>query len=178
MEHLTSALSQEKYGFVTDIEADEIPFGLNEEIVTLLSQKKEEPQWMLDFRLKAFRYWQKMTEPDWAAVTYPRIDFQALRYYSAPKQAKEKPQSLDEVDPELIKTFERLGIPLTEQKRLTGVAIDAVFDSVSVGTTHKGLLEKEGIIFCSMSEAISDHPDLVRKYLASVVPYTDNFYAA
>ncbi|MCM8529983.1 MAG: Fe-S cluster assembly protein SufB [Lentisphaeraceae bacterium] len=176
------ALSQDKYGFVTDIEGDVAPKGLNEDIIRFISSKKEEPEWMLDFRLKAFAKWQKMTEPDWAHVSYPPIDFQDIRYYSAPKSKEkadgDKPESLDEVDPELIKTFEKLGIPVTEQKRLAGVAVDAVFDSVSVGTTHQAELEKHGVIFCSMSEAIKDHPELVKKYLASVVPVQDNFYSA
>ncbi|MCH2207248.1 MAG: Fe-S cluster assembly protein SufB [Lentisphaerales bacterium] len=174
------ALSQDKYGFVTDIEGDIAPKGLNEDIIRLISSKKEEPEWMLEFRLKAFEKWQKMEEPDWAHVSYPPIDFQIIRYYSAPKSKDDenKPESLDEVDPELIKTFDKLGIPLTEQKRLAGVAVDAVFDSVSVGTTHQEELKKHGVIFCSMSEAIKDHPDLVKKYLASVVPVQDNFYSA
>ena len=182
MEIMRHALSQDKYGFVTDIEGDVAPKGLNEDIIRFISSKKEEPEWMLDFRLKAFAKWQKMTEPDWAHVSYPPIDFQDIRYYSAPKSKEkadgDKPESLDEVDPELIKTFEKLGIPVTEQKRLAGVAVDAVFDSVSVGTTHQAELEKHGVIFCSMSEAIKDHPELVKKYLASVVPVQDNFYSA
>ncbi|MCM8537326.1 MAG: Fe-S cluster assembly protein SufB [Lentisphaeraceae bacterium] len=176
------ALSQDKYGFVTDIEGDVAPKGLNEDIIRLISSKKEEPEWMLEFRLKAFERWQKMDEPTWAHVSYPPIDFQDIRYYSAPKskeqESGDKPESLDEVDPELIKTFDKLGIPVTEQKRLAGVAVDAVFDSVSVGTTHQAELEKHGVIFCSMSEAIKDHPELVKKYLASVVPVQDNFYSA
>ena len=180
MEIMRHALSQDKYGFVTDIEGDVAPKGLNKDIIRLISSKKEEPEWMLEFRLKAFEKWQQMEEPEWAHVSYPPIDFQDIRYYSAPKSKEDekKPESLDEVDPELIKTFDKLGIPLTEQKRLAGVAVDAVFDSVSVGTTHQEELQKHGVIFCSMSEAIQDHPELVKKYLASVVPVQDNFYSA
>jgi len=166
-----------KYGFVTDIEAESLPQGLNEDIIKQLSQKKNEPEWMLEWRLKAFRQWKKMKEPHWPNVNYPPIDYQAISYYSAPKK---KPQlnSLDEVDPELRNTFEKLGISLEEQKRLSGVAVDAVFDSVSVATTFKKTLSEHGIIFCSISEAIKNHPDLVKKYLGSVVPYTDNFFAS
>jgi Fe-S cluster assembly protein SufB len=180
MEIMSHALSQEKYGFVTDIEQDIAPKGLNEDIIRLISSKKNEPEWMLEFRLKAFERWKKMTEPNWAHVSYPPIDFQGISYYSAPKQKGEDegPKKLDEMDPELLKTFEKLGIPVTEQKRLAGVAVDAVFDSVSVGTTHQEELKKHGVIFCSISEAIQDHPELVKKYLASVVPVADNFYAA
>src|SRR5258708_5667193 len=165
-----------KYGFVTDIESDQAPPGLNEDIVRLISHKKEEPEWLLEWRLKAFRHWQTMKEPTWANIHYNAIDYQAICYYSAPKQ-KKKLNSLDEVDPELRKTFEKLGISLEEQKRLSGVAVDAVFDSVSVATTFRAELAKVGIIFCSFSEAVRQHPDLVRKYLGSVVPYTDNFFA-
>jgi len=165
-----------KYGFVTDIEADVVPPGLNEETVRLISAKKNEPEWMLEWRLKALRHWLTMKEPTWANVHYNPIDYQGIRYYSAPKQIK-KLNSLDEVDPELRKTFDKLGISLEEQKRLSGVAVDAVFDSVSVATTFKAELAKLGIIFCSFSEAVQKHPDLVRKYLGSVVPYTDNFFA-
>jgi Fe-S cluster assembly protein SufB len=165
-----------KYGFVTDIEADQAPPGLNEDIVRLISEKKGEPEWLLQWRLKAFRHWLTMKEPTWANVHYGPIDYQAIRYYSAPKQ-KKKLTSLDEVDPELRKTFEKLGISLEEQKRLSGVAVDAVFDSVSVATTFRAELAKVGIIFCSFSEAVREHPDLVRKYLGSVVPITDNFFA-
>ncbi|HEX2835965.1 MAG TPA: Fe-S cluster assembly protein SufB [Thermoanaerobaculia bacterium] len=169
--------SQEyKYGFVTNIEADTAPPGLSEDIVRFISAKKEEPEWLLEWRLKAFRHWQTMTEPTWANVHYPPIDYQASSYYSAPKQ-KKKLNSLDEVDPELRETFNKLGISLDEQKRLSGVAVDAVFDSVSVATTFRGELAKLGIIFCSFSEAVREHPELVRKYLGSVVPYTDNFFA-
>jgi Fe-S cluster assembly protein SufB len=166
-----------KYGFTTDIEVEEFPKGLNEDIVRLISKKKNEPQWLLDFRLKAFAQWQKMKEPTWAKLNYPKIDFNDLYYYAVPKK-KETPNSLDELDPELVKTFEKLGIPLNEQKRITGVAVDAVFDSVSVATTYKEDLEKVGVIFCSISEAIQDHPELVKKYLGTVVPTTDNFYSA
>jgi len=166
-----------KYGFVTDIETDRIPNGLSEDVIRTISKKKEEPQWMLQFRLKAYRHWLTLKEPKWPNFNYGPIDYQAISYYSAPKNNPEKVESLDDVDPELLKTFEKLGIPLSEQKRLSGVAVDAVFDSVSVGTTHQSELAKVGIIFCSMSEAIKDHPELVKKYLGSVVPYTDNFFA-
>lgn len=169
-----------KYGFVTDIEADEAPIGLNEDIVRFISAKKKEPEWLLDWRLKAFRVWQDMTPPTWAKLNVPEIDFQALRYYSAPKTAA-GPKSLDDVDPELLKTYEKLGIPLKEQAWLAGVpgvAVDAVFDSVSVATTFKDTLKKEGIIFCSFGEAVQEHPDLVRQYLGSVVPVADNYYSA
>jgi Fe-S cluster assembly protein SufB len=179
MEIMRHALSQDKYGFVTDIEGDVAPKGLNEGIIRFISAKKNEPEWMLEFRLKAYERWLTMTEPVWANVSYPPIDFQDIIYYSAPKSKKsDNPQTLDEVDPELVKTFEKLGIPISEQKRLTGVAVDAVFDSVSVGTTHQAELKKHGVIFCSMSEAIHDHPELIKKYLASVVPVADNFYSA
>lgn len=169
--------SEYKWGFVTEIESETAAKGLNEDVVRMISGKKEEPEWMTEWRLKAFRYWQKMEEPKWPNVDYPPIDFQDISYYSAPKQ---KPQlnSLDEVDPELLKTFEKLGIPLEEQKLLSGVAVDAVFDSVSVATTFKGTLKEKGIIFCSISEAVKEYPDLIKKYLGSVVPYTDNYYAA
>jgi Fe-S cluster assembly protein SufB len=169
--------SQEyKYGFVTDIESDQAPPGLNEDIIRLISKKKNEPEWMLDFRLKALRHWTTMKEPTWANVKYGPIDYQSICYYSAPKQ-KRQLNSLDEVDPELRATFEKLGISLDEQKRLSGVAVDAVFDSVSVATTFRSELAKVGVIFCSFSDAVQKHPDLVRKYLGSVVPYTDNFFA-
>ncbi len=167
-----------RYGFFTDIETDTIAKGLNEEVIHIISGKKNEPQWMLDWRLKAYRHWQKMTEPVWPNFEFGPIDYQALHYYSAPKQKKDNPKNLEEVDAELLKTFDRLGIPLTEQKRLTGVAVDAVFDSISVGTTHQAELAKVGVIFCSMSEAITHHPLLVKKYLGSVVPAADNFFAA
>ncbi|PYT00054.1 MAG: Fe-S cluster assembly protein SufB [Acidobacteria bacterium] len=167
-----------KYGFVTDIESDVIPKGLSEDTVRLISSKKNEPEWMLEFRLKAFRNWLKMTEPDyWANFEYPPIDFQNISYYAAPRQ-KPKKSSMDEVDPELIKTFEKLGIPLSEQKMLANVAVDAVFDSVSVATTYKEKLKKAGVIFCSFTEAVADYPELIKKYLGSVVPVNDNYYAA
>jgi Fe-S cluster assembly protein SufB len=167
-----------KYGFYTDIETDRIPKGLSEETIGLISKKKQEPAWMRDWRLKAYRHWLTMAEPHWANFKYSPIDYQAISYYSAPKRKKEGPKSIEDVDPVLLKAFEKLGIPLSEQKRLSGVAVDAVFDSVSVGTTHQSELAKHGVIFCSMSEAIQNHPDLVQKYLGSVVPYSDNFFAA
>jgi Fe-S cluster assembly protein SufB len=166
-----------KYGFETAIESDKAPKGLNEDTVRFISAKKEEPEWMLEWRLAAFRRWLEMKEPDWARVNYPPIDFQNAYYYSAPKSFKDGPKSLDEVDPELLKTYEKLGIPLQEQKMLAGVAVDAVFDSVSVVTTFKEKLKEAGVIFCPISEAIRDHPELVRKYLGSVVPITDNYFA-
>jgi Fe-S cluster assembly protein SufB len=166
-----------KHGWVTDIESDTVPPGLNEDVVRLISRKKEEPEWLLEWRLKAFRRWQTMTEPHWPNVRYEPIDYQAASYYSAPKAAN-KLGSLDEVDPELLRTYEKLGISLTEQKRLSGVAVDAIFDSVSVGTTMKAELGKLGIVFCSFGEAVREHPELVQKYLGSVVPYSDNFFAA
>lgn len=166
-----------KYGFITEIEAESLPIGLNEDIIKQLSAIKKEPEWMLEWRLKAYRQWLTMKEPHWANVKYDAINYQDITYYSAPKK---KPQlnSLDEVDPELVRTFEKLGISLEEQKRLSGVAVDAVFDSVSVATTFQGTLAELGIIFCSISEAIKNHPDLVKKYMGSVVPYTDNFFAS
>jgi Fe-S cluster assembly protein SufB len=171
-----------KYGFVTEIDADTVAPGLNEDIVRLISAKKNEPEFMLEWRLRAYRYWSKLeksaAEPKWAKVHYPPIDYQAIRYYSAPKTKADGPKSLDEVDPELLKTYEKLGIPLKEQELLAGVAIDAVFDSVSVATTFKGKLAELGILFCSFSEAVHNYPDLVQKYLGSVVPYSDNFFAA
>lgn len=169
--------SEYKYGFFTDIETETIPKGLSEDVVRTISQKKNEPEWMLEFRLKAFRHWQQMEMPNWAHLNIPEIDYQEIIYYAAPKQ-KPKLGSLDEVDPQLLDTFNKLGIPLEEQKMLTGVAVDAVMDSISVKTTFRESLAEQGIIFCSMSEAISEHPDLVKKYLASVVPVTDNFFAA
>src|SRR5256714_13307512 len=172
------AIKDYKYGFETDIETDVIPKGLSEDVVRLISEKKNEPEWMLAWRLKAYRYWITLKEdPKWANITYPEIDFQNIIYYAAPKQ-KISLGSLDEVDPELLKTFEKLGISLEEQKRLTGVAVDAVFDSVSVTTTFREKLGEMGIIFCSFSEAVREHPELVRKYLGSVVPYNDNYFAA
>jgi Fe-S cluster assembly protein SufB len=177
-ELLESVTNQEyKYGFVTNIESDKAPKGLNEDIVRLISSKKNEPEWLLEWRLKAFKVWQKMTEPTWAHVHYPKVDFQDLHYYSAPKQKKQL-GSLDEVDPELLDTFKKLGISTEEQKRLTGVAVDIVIDSVSVKTTFKEKLGELGIIFSSFSEAVHEHPELIKKYLGSVVPMTDNFYAA
>jgi Fe-S cluster assembly protein SufB len=166
-----------KYGFTTEIEADTIPRGLDEDVIRMISAKKNEPDFMLEWRLKAYRHWSKMTEPKWANVKYPPIDYQDIIYYSAPKR-KPTLKSLDEVDPELLETFNKLGISLEEQKRLAGVAVDAVFDSVSVATTYRKTLAEKGIIFCSFSEAVRNHPDLVRKYLGSVVPPTDNFFAA
>ena len=173
----TLANKEYKYGFVTDIEADTVPRGLSEDIIRLISAKKKEPEWLLEWRLKAYRHWLTMKEPTWPNVHYPKIDYQDMIYYSAPKQ-KTQPKSLDEVDPELLRTYEKLGISSLEQERLTGVAVDAVFDSVSVATTFKEKLGELGIIFCSFSEAVQEHPDLVKKYLGSVVPYTDNFFAA
>ncbi|HZR11242.1 MAG TPA: Fe-S cluster assembly protein SufB [Myxococcales bacterium] len=175
LEDLTSR--QYKYGFVTDIEADAVPRGLNEDIIRLISAKKNEPAFMLEWRLRAFRHWLTMKEPRWQNVHYPPIDYQDIVYYSAPKPKGAGPKSLDEVDPELRRTFDKLGIPLLEQQRLAGVAVDAVFDSVSVATTFKEKLARAGVIFSSFSEAVQNHPDLVRKYLGSVVPYSDNFFA-
>jgi Fe-S cluster assembly protein SufB len=169
--------SEYKYGFVTDIDNEVIPKGLNEETVRLISAKKGEPDWMLDFRLKAFEYWQTLEMPEWAHLIIPKIDYQDIIYYSAPKQ-KAKLNSLDEVDPELIDTFNKLGIPLSEQKHLAGVAVDAVMDSVSVKTTFQDSLAEMGIVFCSFSEAVREHPDLVKRYMGSVVPYRDNYFAA
>ncbi|HYV19617.1 MAG TPA: Fe-S cluster assembly protein SufB [Verrucomicrobiae bacterium] len=166
-----------KYGFTTDIEADTVPKGLSEDVVRTISKKKGEPAFMLEWRLKAYRHWLTMKEPTWANVRYPKIDYQDIIYYSAPKSAADGPKSLDEVDPELRRTYEKLGIPLQEQKLLAGVAVDAVFDSVSVATTFKEKLRSLGIIFCSFSEAVREHPDLVQAYLGSVVPYSDNFFA-
>ncbi|MYA79044.1 MAG: Fe-S cluster assembly protein SufB [Acidobacteriia bacterium] len=166
-----------KYGFVTDIEAESAPPGLNEDIIRWISAKKEEPGFLLEWRLKAFRHWMTMVEPTWPNVHYPPIDYQAISYYSAPKSKKDGPKSLDEVDPELLETYEKLGIPLNEREALAGVAVDAVFDSVSVATTFKGQLEEMGVIFCSFSEAVKEHPELVEKYLGTVVPFTDNFFA-
>ena len=166
-----------KHGFVTEIEADTAPKGLNEDIIRLISRKKSEPEWLLEFRLKAYRHWLTMNEPTWPNVKYPKINFQDIIYFSAPK-AKPKLATMDEVDPELRRTFEKLGVPLHEQKALAGVAVDVIFDSVSVTTTYKKKLADVGIIFCSMSEAVRDHPELVKKYLGSVVPHTDNFYAS
>ncbi|RYY30393.1 MAG: Fe-S cluster assembly protein SufB [Chitinophagaceae bacterium] len=172
-----AVLSDYKYGFVTNIEADEAPKGLDESTVRFISAKKNEPEWMLEWRLKAYQQWLKMKEPDWANINYPPINYQDIIYYSAPKQ-KPVLDSLDDIDPELRRTFDKLGISLNEQKRLSGVAIDAVIDSVSIATTFKGQLAEQGIIFCSISEAIREHPDLIKKYLGSVVPATDNYFAA
>ncbi|HLH40804.1 MAG TPA: Fe-S cluster assembly protein SufB [Bryobacteraceae bacterium] len=166
-----------KWGFVTEIDAESVPPGLNEDIIRLISAKKQEPEFMLEWRLRAYRHWLTMKEPTWANVHYPPIDYQSIVYYSAPKSKKDRPKSLDEVDPELLKTYDKLGIPLRERELLAGVAVDAVFDSVSVATTFKEKLGELGIIFCSFSEAVREHPELVRKYLGSVVPYTDNFFA-
>jgi Fe-S cluster assembly protein SufB len=167
-----------RHGFFTDIEADSVPPGLNEDIIRLISAKKNEPEFMLNWRLKAYRHWLTMREPKWANTYYPSIDYQAIVYYSAPKKDKNRPKSLDEVDPKLRETYDKLGIPLEEQELLAGVAVDAVFDSVSVATTFKKKLAEHGVIFCSFSEAVQNHPQLVQKYLGSVVPHTDNFYAA
>jgi len=172
-----TVLSDYKYGFITDIEADEAPRGLSEDTVRFISAKKNEPSWLLDWRLKAYRHWLNMKEPAWANIHYPPIDYQDIIYYSAPKQ-KVSPESLDQIDPELRRTFEKLGISLDEQKRLSGVAVDAVIDSVSIGTTFKAQLGALGIIFCSMSEAVQEHPELIKKYLGTVVPITDNYFAA
>ena len=178
-ETIESLVKQEyKYGFVTDVEADSAPPGLNEDIVRLISAKKHEPEFMLAWRLKAYRHWLTLKEPTWPHVHYPAIDYQNAVYYSAPKKKGDGSKSLDEVDPKLLETYEKLGIPLKERERLAGVAVDAVFDSVSVGTTFKKQLAEKGIIFCSFSEAVLEHPELVKKYLGMVVPYTDNFFAA
>ncbi|MBC61057.1 MAG: Fe-S cluster assembly protein SufB [Zetaproteobacteria bacterium] len=171
-------MQQYKQGFVTSVESDTFAKGLSEDVIKQISKRKEEPEFLLNFRLKAYKYWKKQFEPQWADLDYQKIDFQNLSYFSAPKSTKNAPKSLDEVDGEILRTFERLGIPLSEQKRLAGVAVDAVFDSVSVGTTHKKELEKYGVIFCPFSEAVKKYPDIVKKYLGSVVPYKDNFYAA
>ena len=172
-----TVLSDYKYGFVTDIEADEAPKGLDESTIRFISAKKNEPEWMLQWRLKAYQQWLKMEEPDWANINYPPIDYQDIIYYSAPKQ-KVAVDSLDDIDPELRKTFDKLGISLNEQKRLSGVAVDAVIDSVSIATTFKAELAEQGIIFCPISEAIQEHPELIKKYLGSVVPATDNYFSA
>ncbi len=166
-----------KAGFVTDIESETIPPGLSEDVVRLISAKKNEPEWMLEWRLKAYRHWLTMKEPSWQNVHYPAIDYQSIVYFSAPKVRKDAPKSLEEVDPKLLETYEKLGIPLRERAKLAGVAVDAVFDSVSVATTFREQLAKVGIIFCSFSEAVQNHPDLVKKYLGTVVPYSDNFFA-
>src|SRR5260221_14090710 len=175
----SQVLQPYKYGFVTDIESETVPPGLSEDVIRLISAKKNEPEWMLEWRLKAYRHWSRLEgeEPTWANIKYPQINYQDIIYYSAPKQ-KVNPNNLDEIDPELRRTFEKLGISLDEQKRLTGVAVDAVIDSVSIGTSFKKQLAELGIIFCSMSEAIQEHPELIKKYLSSVVPITDNYFAA
>jgi Fe-S cluster assembly protein SufB len=171
------ATREYKYGFVTDIEQETVPPGLNEDVIRLISAKKQEPEWLLEWRLKAYRHWLTMREPKWANIKFGPVDYQAIRYYAAPKKAGSGPRSLEEVDPKLLETYEKLGIPLKEREALAGVAVDAVFDSVSVATTFKEKLNELGIIFCSFSDAVREHPDLVRKYLGSVVPYTDNFFA-
>jgi len=178
-DHILEEFTSKEYehGWYVDFEADEAPKGINEDIVRFISAKKNEPEWLLEWRLKAFKRWTEMVEPKWPNVTYPAIDYQDIKYYSAPKQ-KKKAESLDEIDPELLKTFERLGISLNEQKRLTGVAVDAVIDSVSVATTFKETLSELGIIFCSFSEAVQDHPELIKQYLGSVVPANDNYFSA
>ena len=168
---------RKKYDFFTDIESDKAPKGLNEDIIRFISAKKQEPEWLLEWRMRAYQRWLKMSEPDWARVTHPPIDYQDLYYYAAPKSNADRPKSLDEVDPELLRTYEKLGIPLAEQEILAGVAVDAVFDSVSVATTFKEKLREVGVIFSSFSEAVQEHPELVRRYLGSVVPYSDNFFA-
>ena len=179
VENIEGLVNQEyKYGFVTEIEADSVPAGLNEDVIRLISAKKNEPQFMLDWRLKAYRLWCTMKEPVWHNVHYPPIDYQAIIYYSAPKLKEKGPASLEEVDPELLRTYEKLGIPLQEQEMLAGVAVDAVFDSVSVATTFKEKLAEQGILFCPFSEAVERYPELIQKYLGSVVPYSDNFFAA
>ncbi|MQX35372.1 Fe-S cluster assembly protein SufB [Roseospira navarrensis] len=177
IDRIAEASGTYKYGFVTDIESDKAPKGLNEDTIRFISAKKDEPAWMLDWRLKAYRHWLTMKEPDWQKVGYPPIDYQDAYYYAAPKSKDDAPKSLDEVDPELLRTYEKLGIPLKEQEMLAGVAVDAVFDSVSVATTYKKKLEEMGVIFCPISEAVHRFPELVQKYLGSVVPYSDNFFA-
>ena len=178
-EQIDKALNREyEAGFVSDIESETFEPGLNEDVIRRISALKNEPEWMLEWRLQAFSVWQEMVEPEWAHVNYPEVDFQAISYYSAPKSMKDRPQSLDEVDPELLETYEKLGIPLEEQKMLAGVAMDVVFDSVSVVTTFKEKLKEAGVIFCSISEALHEYPELVKKYLGTVVPTRDNFYAA
>ncbi len=167
-----------KNGFVTEIEQDTVAPGLDEDVIRFISARKDEPEWLLEWRLKAYRHWLTMTDPDWANISYPPINYQKISYYSAPTSLNEGPKSLEDVDPEILQTYDKLGIPLLEQKKLAGVAVDAIFDSVSVATTFKEKLAEEGIIFCSFSEAVHKHPDLVRQYLGSVVPYTDNYFAA
>ena len=173
-----AAKREYEYGFITDIDSEFAPKGLNEDIVRFISGKKGEPEWLLEWRLTAYRHWLTMQEPKWAFVNYPNIDFQDAYYYAAPKNDENKPQSLEEVDPKLLETYEKLGIPLAEQAVLAGVAVDAVFDSVSVATTFKEKLTDAGVVFCPISEAVQTHPELVKKYLGTVIPYTDNFYAS
>lgn len=178
-QEIENLISQDyKQGFVTELEADTFPPGLDEDVIRRLSTIKNEPEFMLEYRLKAFRHWQTMPKPDWAQLNIEPIDYQAISYYSAPKSKKDGPKSLDEVDPELLETYKKLGIPLDEQEKLAGIAVDAVFDSVSVATTFKGKLKDAGVIFCPISEAIRDYPELVQEYLGSVVPVGDNFFAA
>ena len=178
-EQIDAYMSQKyQHGFVTDIEVDTFEPGINEDIIRRISAIKGEPDFVLAFRLRAFEHWKTLTPPNWSTVNFPPIDYQALSYYTAPKNMKDAPKSLDEVDPELLRTYEKLGIPLREQERLAGVAVDAVFDSVSVATTFKAKLAEVGVIFCSFSEAAREHPELVRQYLGTVVPYRDNFFAA
>ena len=178
-EQIEQALER-KYdaGFYSEIESETFESGLDESVIRRISAMKNEPEWMLEWRLKSYHAWLEMEEPDWAHVDYPKIDYQAISYYSAPKSMKDKPKSLDEVDPELLRTYEKLGIPLHEQEMLAGVAVDAVFDSVSVVTTFRDKLEEAGVIFCPISEAVQKYPDLVKKYIGSVVPRTDNYFAA
>ena len=178
-EQINTAIDREyAAGFTSDIESSTLPPGLNEDVVRYISAKKDEPEWLLEWRLEAYRGWREMIEPEWASVHYPQIKFDAISYYSQPKSMEDRPKSLDEVDPELLAVYEKLGIPLHEQATLAGVAVDVVFDSVSVGTTFRGKLAEAGVIFCSISEAVKDYPELVRKHLGSVVPRKDNFYAA
>jgi len=178
-ETIADLVKQEyKYGFYTDVETDSAPPGLSEDIIRMISRKKNEPEWLMEWRLKAYRHWLTLSEPTWPKVRHEKINYQDIVYYSAPKQRKDAPKSLDEVDPKLLETYEKLGIPLRERERLAGVAVDAIFDSVSVGTTFRKQLAEKGVIFCSFTEAVQTHPDLVKKYLGSVVPYTDNFFAA
>ncbi|MDA0694738.1 MAG: Fe-S cluster assembly protein SufB, partial [Proteobacteria bacterium] len=178
-EHINEVIQREYApGFITNIESDTLPPGLSESVIRIISAKKEEPEWLLEWRLAAYQKWLEMTPPDWAQVSHPKIDHNALSYFSAPKSMADKPQSLDEVDPELLATYEKLGIPLHEQAMLAGVAVDVVFDSVSVGTTFRKNLAEAGVIFCSISEAAREYPELIKKYLGSVVPTTDNYYAA
>ncbi|HEY5138058.1 MAG TPA: Fe-S cluster assembly protein SufB, partial [Methylococcales bacterium] len=178
-QEINSLINQEyKQGFVTELETDTFPVGLDEAVIHKLSKVKNEPEFMLEYRLKAFRHWQTMKSPEWAFVKFDPIDYQAISYYSAPKRKEDGPKSLDEIDPQVLEAYKKLGIPLDEQERLAGVAVDAVFDSVSVATTFKGKLKDAGVIFCPISEALRDHPDLIKQYLGSVVPHTDNFFAA